>query len=453
MLGPDSLHYRVFTCVWALACVMRFTLLEAQHGWWWAATIVLVCGAIGLVRYGGRAWWLLCVIGIAWPYFFLRDWMTQSAVMLLIGLVGVATTHRDDKHPPVLIAAHWLVACTYFIAAFHKLNTGFLDPALSCATYGWDKLGGFFHLQALFGGVLSRARFAMPWAVLITELTIGVLLCGRSRRTRLVGIALGGLFHIPLTLVLAPAFVFVMAIGYIAALAPSDIRVLFQVLSRPTIRRVMGASLGITFLVSCLIGRTFSDGVLGVKVLLVGALAVWCLKRLSVTAPTVTAPARPQRRWAALVVALFLANAMTPYVGTQTQHTGAMLSNLRIDAGCWNHLLIPEAARRTDPYLRIDAAQVGPDERRLTDREEVLTSTLWAPSALPLIRQNWCRPFTRPIAIEGTFLGQPFAVTDVCAGEEALPVGVGYFGGQERFTGFLKLQKNLMRECPTACIH
>jgi hypothetical protein len=134
-----------------------------------------------------------------------------------------------------------------------------------------------------------------------------------------------------------------------------------------------------------------------------------------------------------------------------------MLSNLRIDDGCWNHLLIPAPSQGDDPYLRIDFASIGPPAapgapRPFAEREAILTDTLWQMSSLILLRRNWCRDHTAPIVLNGTFRGERIQIEDLCSAHDD-PRGMGLFGGSEWVQTFLKFQKNLVRECPTQCIH
>lgn len=480
--GPDTGPYRALVVAWAVACVARLTLLEPAHGWWWAATLLLLAAAVGLLRYGGRIWWGLSWIALAWPYLFLRDWMTQSLVMLLVATAGLLTARggRDgapdaaphDAGDTVRRAAHLITVLTYVAAAFHKLNRDFFAPDLGCGAYGWTKLSTFFGASGPWPGGDLLNGAAVPGAIVTTELAIAVLLF--RRHPAVLPLAL--LFHLPLTLVLAPAFVFVMALGFVAMLDDEDLRVLRRT---PWLHRTALA----TTAVFAAIGLARGDVVLGTKVglILTGTAAgvhLWRLRPARRPPIGATGHRRPRRRpdLAVALAALFAVNAATPYVGVQFQHTGAMLSNLRIDAGCWNHLLVPESIRRVDPYLRIDSASIGPVSRAATvqgpvdadtaagtadagpprtfaERERILRETLWAPSALRLIRRNWCRPHTTPIAIAGTLLGEPFVIDDLCDPTVELPRGVGLHGGSEWFPDFLKLQKNLTRACPTACIH
>ena len=122
-----------------------------------------------------------------------------------------------------------------------------------------------------------------------------------------------------------------------------------------------------------------------------------------------------------------------------------MLSNLRVDDGCHNHLLMPAALVGTDPYIRVDEARVGGRE----EREQVVRETLWSVAALHTMRRNWCIPENRPIRFAGTWRGRPFALPDLCADDwsSALP------GADTALPGLQLFQKNLRRRCPTECVH
>ena len=124
--------------------------------------------------------------------------------------------------------------------------------------------------------------------------------------------------------------------------------------------------------------------------------------------------------WRGVFLMALVLNAFTPYLGLQFHHAAAMLSNLRIDRGCWNHLLVPEAVRLRDPYVRIDDAA-----------NEELESTLWHPAQLRAWLDEHC---DEPILV--TVDGER---VDACTLE--LQGRSGLF------------QTNLQRQCPQQCIH
>lgn len=454
--GPEDAAYRWFLAAWAGAVAARLTLLEAQQPGWVVPNVALVVGAIGLLRWGGRAFWALSALALAAPLLLLGDWLSQSVVMLVVAIGGLVLTRgpaptpwRDAEElaPSGVSAApacaRGVVIATYAVAAFHKLNRDFFDPAVSCAVDTWRQLDGMVEAFAL----PTPPGFGLAVFAVALEVAVAALLWWRPR----VGVVLGLLFHIPLTLVLAPAFVFVMLPGYVASLDEGARHALVAT-ARRRWRLLVGSALVGTLTVSLL------DGELPLWDMALKEAALFGLLALSLATPWRAgwrAGARAPRahdRGVRLVrgalVGLFVASTLTPYLGLRFQHSAAMLSNLRIDVGCWNHLIVPEVVRLRDPYVRIDEAsvggQIGPP---YADTEALLRDGLWSHSALARMRRNWCSAEARPIALRGTWDGEPFAIADLCEESALLPGRLLPFGD------YLGLQKGLTRACPQACLH
>lgn len=444
--GPSGAAYAWFVWAWALAVAARLTLLQVTQPGWGVPSACLIAGALGLVVWGGRVWWLLSLIGLLVPLLFLGDWLTQTVIMSLIAGVGLVWGGRselgDRGRPAVCAAAHWLTAATYLVAAFHKLNADFFDPTVSCATYTWHELDAAFSVLTLNAppGILA----SLPWIAVAIELSLAVLLFARRRWAYVLGLG----FHLPLTIVLAPAFVFVMLVGYVGALGERDRAALVTIARSDRLSWVLAVAAGLALWMLCDAGWLLGPKIVGLCILLMAAIRL--LRASPGGAPAAMSPGR--QATAAGAVAVFLALGMTPYTGRNVQHSGAMLSNLRLDSGCWNHLIVPESVRTIDPYVRVSHASIG-DDGAFPRREAVLTTQLWSPRALRTIRQNWCRESTRPIALVGTYRGAPFQWPDLCADESPLPPSLGVLGGEAWFDGLLRFRKGLTRGCPQQCIH
>lgn len=470
--------YRAVVWAWGIAIGARATLAQVSGPGWWTAQLLLFVGFALLWRFGGRVGWAVSLVGLLIPLLFLRDWMTQTTLLTAIAIVGMLTTRgsppptapfrlpRDaeaddspppqgpqDPAPPVVAFAGVLVVCTYVVAVFHKLNRDFFDVELSCAVYGWAKLDRLTPRL----GLLDVPPSWLQGGLLAAELLLVWLLWRRHMRAALV---VGPLFHLPLTIALAPAFAFTMGIGYAARMRLQDIEAL-----RRGARRHGAVALVLGLVAAGL--TTWAAGVwpiwhLLLKIVLLVAVA-WVAARTPFTAQAAgSGPSTATRTWrsrwpglAAVVLVAVLASL--PYLGTRVQHAGAMLSNLRIDAGCWNHLLVPESVRRVDPYLRIDSAHVGGARYRALGlherREAALLGGLWGDDALPAIRRNWCRPHVRPIRISGTLRGEPLHIEDLCADGVELPGPRGAFGGRALFPNHLRFQTTLRRDCRQVCVH
>jgi hypothetical protein len=265
-----------------------------------------------------------------------------------------------------------------------------------------------------------------------------------------LGWALAVAFHIPLTITMAPAFAFVMFAGLVAYVTQDD-RVEFV----QTIQRYGGwiaGSSGLAIGFSVFFAATPPDPSMIFREWILWAL----LLALSIHVVRMwRVEEGPRHRatswWPRLVAAMFIINGLTPYVGVQYQHAAAMLSNLRIDEGCWNHALIPESARLTEDYVRIDVGYFG-EPGRLVEYEKIMAEQLWNPPQIRQMQRNWCKHPVRPFYIQGTFRGLQFEIPDLCSATDFPFEDDGFFG-VEIFPDFLRYQKNLMRECPQACIH
>lgn len=405
--------------MFAIASLVHLTLPDIQQAGWAVPAILEAVGALWLLVRPHRAAFALCAIGTAWPLLFARDVLTQSTLLTLWGVIGaVGGESRLD-------AVRLTTAATYFFAAVHKLNTAFFDPQYSCGQHAWAQIAERYGLPDLG---------PMPWLAYVIVGVEWALAVGIWRRAPWVW-PLGIAFHVPLTVTLAPAFGAVMIAGWSAGVTARQ---------WARWRRAWGPSLligaGLAAGLEAFFGRAEPMNL--IKVAAAGALL-----QASLTAWQIPRRGRPLRPFAWACLLIWSANCLTPYLGVQYQHTAAMLSNLRVDAGCHNSLVFPEGMRVVEPYIRIDAARFADGIR--PGRVSVLETTLWSLPALATMHRNWCVPANRPIALRGTWRGAAFAIPDLCDPDwqRHLP------GAQGALLGFQRYQKNLRRTCPTACVH
>ena len=442
--GPDDPTYVRVMWTFVLASVTHLWLADAAHPDWHVANAIYAIGLIVLVTTRGAAGWLLCAMGLLGPLLFARDQLTQSMLLLMVcGAASVATLTRPFATGAFVQAVRGLLVATYAFAAFHKLNADFFDPHLGCATYGMRELAVYFQLpQSTFDG---WAVWHAPLAV-GTELAIAALYAFRFCRA---GRAVSALFHIPLTLTMAPAFVFVMAVGHVAYLDEDDI-VRYRTLIRTHGLTVAAGAVALTAL------SLWAHGALPELTMIPREAALYFVTIVVIVdlfSPGVVRPRRkPRERLATVTVGLFTLNCLTPYTGIQYQHTAAMLSNLRIDEGCWNHYVMPEVLRVTDDYLRIDHVAFGTDGA-IPDLQDSVKKQLWSPPQLRQMRRNWCRPEVRPFSLGGTYRDRSWSIHDLCDVEEPWPFNDDGILGLTIFPDYLRYQKNLQRACPQACIH
>lgn len=446
--------------------VFGFLLASAAHLWiadtwqeaWIIPDLILAVGVGILFVGGGSVGWLLCAVGLAIPIFFLRDQLTQSMLMLMMSLLGLFVTmpvlrRGDDEgaSEAFLRGMRWLTIATYGLATFHKLNRDFLDPSTSCANYGIDELLVYYNLEGWFD---PWAIALFPLVALIVEGGIAVAyLVGRRR----IAWILAALFHIPITLTMAPAFALVMLPGHLSFVRFED-DARWGERTIPNLRIFAVLTVATTTLSLVLHGALPELSMIPKEALLwfffftlVWAFPPWT-KHAWVGRPDAErgAPLRLKAvAWG--IGGLFVLNGLTPYLGVQYQHTAAMLSNLRIDRGCWNHLIVPESVRIREDYVRVDEVYFV-EPGAVEEYEGIVMEQLWSPPQILQMRRNWCRDELRPFYMSGTFRGRVFTIEDVCE-EKPLPFPDDGVFDREVFTDFLRFQKNLMKECPQRCIH
>lgn len=459
MRDPTS---RAVHACFLLASLAHLWLADAWQ-WSWFIPNLLALAGLGLIAWRGAALgWALAALGALLPLFVGQDQLTQSVLLFAFAAAGAcfnaAAGLRALRHPALdedlspedltardaPYAAGWMRWCQgvtllgYALAAFHKTNSDFLDPMWSCAVYGAHKLEAYWHLPPMPDAWLAWT----PWVTLATESSVVMLhLVGRRRMAWTLAVA----FHIPLTLTMAPAFAFVMMIGHAAFLTPDDLNAMAAAWRRHGL--ALGGAGALATGLSLWAHQSWP-----VESMIVREWMLWTLLfALPVALPLWRAdtPRAGVRAWgwrgiAAGWVALVL-HGMTPYTGLQFHHTAAMLSNLRVDPGCWNSLIMPEELRVLDDYVRIDDASLI-EPGAIPYYEDYFKDHLWSPRLLRYVRGNWCKPSVRPIHLKGTWRGEAFEIEDLCA-PEPLPIGAESLDGVARF------QKFLTRRCPQACIH
>ncbi|MEO6318427.1 MAG: HTTM domain-containing protein [Acidimicrobiales bacterium] len=255
------------------------------------------------------------------------------------------------------------VAIVYGVAALSKLNSDFLDPALSCAV----ELGG----GLLDAGPMSLHAGWMDsfliWGTIGIEIALPFLLLWR--RTRVAAIFIGLAFHLALALAGHLAFSG-FAMAYYWLFAPDDASERFERLlaARPRLATLvrglaafwssrigsilaLGAALAGALAFEIGLGEWVSRGMLVLFVLASAGLA-WILALCALADRTPVRFAPHPLRLASPVwllgPLLVVANALSPYVGLKTQSTFTMYSNLQTEGAQWNHAILPESLKRFD---------------------------------------------------------------------------------------------------------
>lgn len=298
--------------------------------------------------------------------------MGVTCIGLLVALLPSLIRRGPAKPDPeaVLGPVRVSLIVVYGFTAFHKLNAGFLDPAVSCGAEHYRRLADSVPL-------LPRAPWALWSAILGTlaiEAALPLLLLFKT--TRAAAFALGWVFHLVLGWNGYWDFSSVAA-AYFAAFLParSLARLRDATAQTPVLRRIAAgatalgraratfpsaaALLGCALLAPLVLDAEPKSLILaanraGRLVWLVwwltsGALLAlaWLGSRGPAPAPAAPAPVGPWWRRPVLWVAplLLALDGCSPYLGLKSESSYAMFSNLQTEGSHWNHRLVPRSAR------------------------------------------------------------------------------------------------------------
>ncbi len=290
----------------------------------------------------------------------------NSAILVTGGVLFLrsrAAIDRTALYEQIRVVARALLAIMYFFGIFHKINTDFLDPTVSCAVGLYVPLARPFGLEDnLFG------RYVAIYATFIVEALAIVALYWR--RFFAVGLILALVFHyvIPIS-----AYSWYMDFSSLVfALYMLSIPRPVSAMAQRSIASILGPShavcgpfgtlaLGLAFLVTMAAGVVvvlsfFNPGQSEALLRHSSAILIWsivggglmivlshaALHHLPYTGPH--APRQPA--WLYIIPGIFFLTCWSPYVGLKTESSINMFSNLHTEAGETNHLLFDKP-----PYL------------------------------------------------------------------------------------------------------
>lgn len=369
----------VFAPMWAVA--MLFSLADNPSTFIgrdgavlflveWAA----VFAAVALII-RPRLTWLLGVLAAAlvMRYALLVPVASNNKTITLFMNVGIllvlaqaalshAEPRRDVVYARLRVIARGLLAVMYFYGIFHKINTDFLDPGVSCAVMLYVPLAKPFGLDGNLYG-----RYLAIYATFIIEaIAIAALYW---RRWFAVGLILALVFHyiIPIS-----AYSWYMDFSclvfalYTLTMPPEAQRDFYSSVAGP-LRRLRdwfghaalplaGGLLVAAAAISALIVasdyperplRMFYHSTFIMMWAMFGAVAAVLMTRAALEHLPYRGPVHAQQPlWLhAIPLALFVA-CTSPYVGLKTESSINMFSNLHTEGGETNHLLFPRP-----PYL------------------------------------------------------------------------------------------------------
>lgn len=333
-----------------------------------------VFGSAAVVLFPRKTWALVALAAITVLLYVVRlpvasnnkTITTTFDLCLLVSAAVLATQQPIDRvkfYELLRMPARLLLAIMYFYGIFHKINTDFLDPTVSCAVGLYKPLASPFGLEDnLFG------RYLAIWSTFVIEAIAIVALFWR--RWFAIGLTIALVFHyiIPISayswymdfssLVFAlymlsmpreaSAKVYEITytwlvhpmrshIGRVGILAPAGVllalaagAVLMLALSYPGRPALM-------LLHSMFILTWAVVGGVAMTVMVYAAMLHLPYDGTQVT---------PAPRWTWIIPGLFFISCLSPYVGLKTESSINMFSNLHTEGGETNHLMFSRP-----PYL------------------------------------------------------------------------------------------------------
>lgn len=384
--------------VWAVAFAVAVLVFEWQAvvPVWSVHTLSGIAAAAVILR--PAAVWrtaLLCgVLGIEFISLLPNPYSAALLAHLTAAAVAVSwivlrlrspRTARDpgavfERIAPFLRITFLL---SWFLDAFAKLNTAFLFDIGTCAPDFIDEIPVLRVPEALYP--------AAAVAMLALEFGIPALLL--LRRTRSVGIVVALGYYVVLTAggnpsqaVLAwSALLLFLPVGMLSSAAatlrawvpPNRDRSIRAALHSPWALVALSVMWLLALEVDELMAFEVAVRVSRWSAIAIGlgwlALGAWLLIRLrKQLVPDPIPPVGLRVRDGVLIGALviFMVNAASPYIGLKTDYSFDQYSNLRTEAGHWNHLVLPEAVRVFDSQDHLVRFIHAKGDRHLVDTVE-----------------------------------------------------------------------------------
>ncbi|MBS9405243.1 DUF393 domain-containing protein [Halomonas sp. TRM85114] len=347
LLQVAGRFFGLFSILHVIIYLFRYTPLEGLP----TSPLVFLFGLYLFLSPASVRAWVLLVLVLAIDAWLQAPLASNHTILknfwllaLLLGgsyawLRGVSFETFFQRVRPVGQA---LLVVMYFYGVFHKINTGFLDPEVSCAVELWHSMPPFltwldatwFRYLAIYGTLVIEAAIVL--ALLIP-------------RTRHLGIVAGIGFHGLLALsgyaMYAP-FTTLTIFFHLLFLSPDGALQVVRSTLWQFIDRTLRKPIFIFLLLALFILMVFS----AVNRDFVHVSFLWLVVAAPLLLCIVVHGRGKQHQsilwsrwhWLNIVSLAFLLNGAMPYLGLKTAQTLNMFANLRLEGGVSNHLLIRE---------------------------------------------------------------------------------------------------------------
>lgn len=364
-----SMAWGIFACLHVLVYATQFRIF--MHVTSWAITPL----GIALIFFptSRRLFLLLTAVLLAdaWLHLpmFSNHTLLKNVFLHALVLAGAWHAWRGQSwyrfFDDAAAVGRTALLCMYMFGIFHKINTDFLNPTVSCALALWERMPAWLNW---IGG--SAFELAAMYGTLVIEAAI--LICLLLPRSRHLGIVLGIGFHALLALSGYAMYVTFSTLTIALHLLFIDGQTAQRIVTSPlwhrwmqVLRRPTGVGLVLAWLaLLTLLAWNGSYSSVGLA-WLPAALAL--LFALIQPGWPPAAPTMPNLLWSRLgwlnlvSIAMFL-TCFKPYLGLPTAQSMNMFANLRLEAGTSNHLVLrnaPGPFRYLEDVITLEQASPG----------------------------------------------------------------------------------------------
>lgn len=351
--------YIVFAVAFGLFAIYHFAvyLFQFRVGFYLSSWVIPLLGLLLIMRPYWKSAFLLLVVTMAidgWlqapvtsNHTIIKNFFVAGILAAGIYRLAIGDKSWQNFFNDFAFLGRALLIVMYIYGIFHKINTDFLNPEISCAVELLYKMP----LPAEVAGWLSVRYMAIYGALIVEGVIIFLLL---SRRFRYYGILSGMVFH---ALLATSAYAFYPTFSMLSI----ALHTLF--LPARTLLNFKQTSAGewffdpannwkiYTYLIAWLVIQ-FAAGLhagYGAAVLpwlmLIAPFFVFVILGYDHNSlPEPPSKLLKPGSWpVALIAALFIFNGLTPFLGLKTRQSINMFANLHLEDGRSNHLVFNKA--------------------------------------------------------------------------------------------------------------